>query len=125
MYGAEKPQYFATEVDDDAERVGCFTRGNSDSVSSSAASMPSLFGRGSPCDERMRANQRGGVSVCHGDTWEAWHTPVARGIHSPLRAQEGAPRRTSGHKFAAIVSRLLDNEQETPVVENWLAPLAS
>ena len=48
MYGAEKPQYFATEVDDDAERVGCFTRGNSDSVSSSAASMPSLFGRGSP-----------------------------------------------------------------------------
>jgi hypothetical protein len=34
--------------------------------------------------------------VCYGHAWEAWHTPVARGIHSPLRAQEGAPRRTSG-----------------------------
>ena len=88
MYGAEKPQYFATEVDDDAERVGCFTRGNSDSVSSSAASMPSLFGRGSPCDERMRANQRGGVSVClrsltdfdWGQDWDKFTEAVGKAL---------------------------------------------
>jgi len=35
--------------------------------------------------------------VCHDHMCEGWHTPVARGIHSPVRAQEGAPQRRSGH----------------------------
>ena len=65
----------------------------------------------------MRANQRGGVSACHGHAWEAWHTPVARGIHSPSRAQGGGRRdvHLDTTFCQTIVSRLLDNEQETPV----------
>ena len=59
LYGAEKRQWSVGEVKADAERAGCFTRGNSGSVYSSAASMPSC-GHGT---EHLW-KERTGVSEC-------------------------------------------------------------
>ena len=57
--------------------------------------------------------------MCHGHTWEAWHTPVARGIPHLCALKRGRCDVHLGTILCqTIVSRLLDNEQETPV-QNW------